>query len=158
MRIVVDTNIIFSALLSQDGRIADLLLNSQNSFEFYTPSYTLGELKNHKSKLLKLSGLTDDELDFLQGMIFKNIGLVNIENIPKTTFLKAYELTKDIDENDTPFVALALELSSFLWTGDKKLLNGLKQKGLDWMLTTNNIGELRNKLNNDPFFRKDKNK
>jgi len=39
-------------------------------------------------------------------------------------------LTKNVDEFDTPFVALSLELASPLWTGDKKLIKGLKQKEL----------------------------
>jgi len=38
-------------------------------------------------------------------------------------------LCKDIDESDTPFVALTIELKALLWTGDKKLKEGLKKKG-----------------------------
>jgi len=40
-------------------------------------------------------------------------------------------LCRDIDINDAPFVALALELEAVLWTGDKTLKNGLKDKGFD---------------------------
>lgn len=67
-----------------------------------------------------------------------------MESIREPTFEKAYELTKDIDEFDTPSVALALELNSPLWTGDKKLRNGLSKKGIDWILTTETIAEIRN--------------
>lgn len=42
-----------------------------------------------------------------------------------------YDLCKDVDIKDTPFVALAIELGPSLWTGDKKLKEGLKQKGFD---------------------------
>jgi predicted nucleic acid-binding protein len=34
MKIVVDTNIIFSALLNSNGNIGDLLFNSDKDFEF----------------------------------------------------------------------------------------------------------------------------
>lgn len=34
MRIIVDANIIFSAILNTNGKIGDLLLNSHNIFEF----------------------------------------------------------------------------------------------------------------------------
>lgn len=42
---------------------------------------------------------------------------------------KAYDLCKDVDIKDTPFVALALELNSLFWTGDKKLKVGLAKLG-----------------------------
>ena len=35
MKIVVDTNIVFSALINTQSRIADLLMNSLNVFDFY---------------------------------------------------------------------------------------------------------------------------
>jgi predicted nucleic acid-binding protein len=34
---------------------------------------------------------------------------------------RAYELCRDIDETDTPHVALTFEWDGELWTGDKKL-------------------------------------
>ncbi|MBI4315926.1 MAG: hypothetical protein HY679_08320 [Chloroflexi bacterium] len=41
----------------------------------------------------------------------------------------AYALCRDVDEADTPHVALALELDALLWTGDKRLKGGLENKG-----------------------------
>ncbi len=143
MKIVVDTNIIFSGLLNSTGSISDLLINSYDVFEFYSPTFVLEELENHKSKILKISKLTEKELDFLILTIFKKVDLIDMDFIKQTTFKKAFELTKNIDEFDTPFVALALELKSPLWTGDKKLINGLAKIGIDWTLTTENVREIR---------------
>lgn len=42
---------------------------------------------------------------------------------------KAYDLCCDVDIKDTPFVALSIDLSIPLWTGDKKLKDGLRLKG-----------------------------
>lgn len=54
MKIIVDTNIIFSRLLSPNGTISDLLLNSSRILEFYSPTNLLDELE--KGVLYKLPG------------------------------------------------------------------------------------------------------
>ncbi len=144
MKIVVDTNIIFSGLLSPNGTISDLLLNSSGIFDFYAPTYLLDELENHKEKLLKITGYSEKELDFLQRNLFKKIDLIDLESIRELTWEKAIELTKNVDEFDAPFIALALELDSPLWTGDKKLIKGLNKKGVDWILPTEIVTEIRN--------------
>lgn len=43
----------------------------------------------------------------------------------------AYHLCHNIDEKDTIFIALTLELYGFLWTEDKKLKQGLQKKGVN---------------------------
>lgn len=81
MIIVVDTNIIFSALLSPNGKIGDLLLNSSESFQFFAPTFILDELNNHHDKLIKLSKLTKEEIEFLKRILFKRIELIDLENV-----------------------------------------------------------------------------
>jgi predicted nucleic acid-binding protein len=142
--LVVDTNIVFSGILSPSGVICDLLLNSKDIFAFYAPTAILDELNAHHQKLLKLSGLLEDELNFLIRTVIKKIDLIDLEVVQQPTWTKAAELTKNVDEFDTPFIALSLELSSPLWTGDKKLINGLKKKGIDWILDTETIKKIRN--------------
>jgi predicted nucleic acid-binding protein len=44
---------------------------------------------------------------------------------------EAYNLCWDVDAKDTPFVALTIELGGQLWTNDKELKNGLRDKGFD---------------------------
>lgn len=73
----------------------------------------------HKLKLLKISGFSEIELEFMKRTIFKKIELIDLEYISDSTWVKAIELTKKVDEYDAPFVALALELESAIWTGDK---------------------------------------
>ena len=118
----------FFGLLSPNGTISDLLLNSSNVFDFYSPSYLLDELDNHIQKLLKISGLSEKELDLLQRILFKKIDLIDLESIRDSTWEKAIELAKDVDEFDAPFLALALERESPLWTGDKKLIADWRRK------------------------------
>lgn len=49
------------------------------------------------------------------------------------------DLVKGIDENDVLFVALNNHLLANLWTGDKRLINGLRQKGYLRIVTTNDL-------------------
>ena len=56
--------------------------------------------------------------------------LVSLEN-----YEKAYNLFKDIDENDIPFVALSLEIDSYLLTGDEKLKKALRKRGFNKFLS-----------------------
>ncbi len=145
MKIVVDTNIVFSGLLSPNGKISDLLLNSFETFDFYSPSFILEELKNNRLKLLKLAKYSEKEIDFLQLTLLKRIDLIDLESIRQETWIRAMELTENVDEFDAPFIALALEMGAPLWTGDKRLLKGLNKKGIEWILTTDIITNLRNK-------------
>ncbi|MCK4763521.1 MAG: hypothetical protein KAW12_15080 [Candidatus Aminicenantes bacterium] len=34
-----------------------------------------------------------------------------------------------MDEKDSPFIGLAIEIDAYVWTGDKKLKEGLGKKG-----------------------------
>jgi predicted nucleic acid-binding protein len=47
------------------------------------------------------------------------------------SWTEAWRLCGDVDENDTAYVALTLELDGRLWTGDKELEMGLRRKGFD---------------------------
>jgi predicted nucleic acid-binding protein len=51
MRIIVDANIIFSAILNTDGKIGDVLLNSQNIFDFVAPRFLKDEIKKYHEKI-----------------------------------------------------------------------------------------------------------
>ncbi len=53
---------------------------------------------------------------------------------------------KDIDQFDSPFVALTIELGGTLWTGDKKLKKGLGQAGFQEVIETQNLVKLREEL------------
>ena len=62
-------------------------------------------------------------------MVLKNIQFINENQISKSSWREARELTKDIDVKDVSFVALTIEIGAKLWTGDKKLYKGLRKKG-----------------------------
>ena len=146
MRIVVDTNIVFSALMNANNTMGEVLLNLQDELDFFAPELLKTELQRYTDKLRKASKLSEDQLAESATRILERITLVSEELINHSTWTTAYNLTKEVDEDDTPFVALTLELGAKLWTGDKKLTTGLQNKGSMIFVTTHElISYLKNK-------------
>ena len=146
MNIVIDTNIVFSALLNANGLIGELLLNSQDEFKFYAPELLQKEITRYENKLLVTSKLTITQFKEANYRIMTFIESISEDIISQPSWIKASGLTYNVDENDTPFVALAIELNATLWTGDKKLLNGLVNKGFKSILSTQELYNLRSEL------------
>jgi predicted nucleic acid-binding protein len=125
--IIVDTNILFSALLTNRSKFAEILLATDN--DFFVCEMVLVELFKHKEKIIKVSGLSEDEIIQLYQIYLKKIHLYKEELISLENRQQAYQFCHDIDKNDSAHVALTLELKGLLWTGDKILKEGLLQKG-----------------------------
>ena len=137
MKIVVDTNIVFSAILNSTGQIGKILIHSKKHFQFYSCHFLKEEIFRHRDKLITLTKLTEAELSELIDLTTRNIEFLSEVVIPEKTILKAYDLVKDVDENDVIFVALIKHLKgSKLWTGDKKLIAGLEKKGFRNIIST----------------------
>ena len=84
-------------------------------------------------------------MKFLKRTLFHHIEFIDPEIIQRESWIKGFELTSDVDEKDTPFVSLAIDLEGSLWTGDKKLIKGLRSKGVELTLTTEELDQVRNK-------------
>ena len=136
MRIVVDTNIVFSALISSSSIIPEIIIAPYGNFKFYTSEYLFYELEEHKIKLQKASKLTEKEINRAKIELFKYINIISLDIIPQEIWQKAERLTFDIDPDDISFVALSIFLNAYLWTGDKTLYNGLQNKGFDKVILT----------------------
>lgn len=141
MKIIVDTNIVFSAILNSQGKIGQLIINSTKFFTFYTVGLLKDEIREHKDKILKISGLTNDQFVKSFETITKRITFVDEILISDKELIRALDLVADIDENDTLFVALTNHLNGKLWTGDKKLIAGLQRKDYTKTLSTDELYE-----------------
>jgi len=146
VRIVVDTNIVFSAIINTHGKIGDLLMNSDNVFDFYSCNFLIQEINKYQNKLSQFSGLSLKQIRKIEHLITKNINFFNNDVIPNKIWKEAIQLAENIDENDTPFIALNMFLSGHLWTGDKKLYNGLKKKGYGRIFSTTELFKMRMEL------------
>lgn len=127
MKVVVDSNIIFSALLPKSSKLRDILL--EKNHRFYSPNYFFSEIFKYKEKILKCSKLDEVELYEYLRKILENIQFISGKIISKENRLMAFSLCKDIDDKDSPFIALAIEIDAYVWTGDKKLKKGLEERG-----------------------------
>ena len=139
MKIIVDTNIFISALLNPKGTELELLMNPWAKGIFYSCDFLRKETLRNKEKIIRLSGLNEIDLLNLIIKVSGKINFLNEEQIPEMTWKEAYNYTKDVDESDTAFMALTLYLRGILWTGDKKLIQGLVAKGFKDVKTTRQV-------------------
>lgn len=127
MIVIVDSNIIFSSLLSHDSKFVPTLLNEH--IKFCAPSFLIVEIFKHKEKLLSFSRLSEKQLLEILHNFLDNIQFIPEKTISEMSLDFAFELCEGVDEKDIIFVALTIEYNGLLWTGDKKLINGLTNIG-----------------------------
>lgn len=139
MRIVVDTNIAFSAILNTNSRIAQIFLQPRTKSNFYSTEQLLSEIEHHTPKLKKITKYTDVELRKAITLIVNRIRFINISLIPPETYEEAEKLTRDVDIDDTEFIALTEHIKGRFWSGDKELLRGLAGKGWTKTITTEEL-------------------
>jgi len=129
--IIIDTNLVFSALVTRGSRLRERLMTNEGA-RFCCPRFLFVELFKHKERILRASQVTEEELlEFLGGILSK-VDFIEEGLLPIGTWLEAHRLCRNTDANDTPFVALTLHLGGRLWTNDEELKRGLRARGFDW--------------------------
>lgn len=144
IKLVVDTNIIFSGLLNSNSRVSEILINYDDLFQFYSCSYMKFEIRKHWKKILKLSKLSDAELEQAKELIFARPCFIDEALIPSGIWQKANDIVSAIDEDNSDFIALPMFLKCKLWTGDKQLIEGLLKLKQGNILTTSEVEALIN--------------
>jgi len=135
MIVIADSNIFISSIYTPYGITADIL-TSKNNIQFLSPDFVLDEIRNHLSEIAEKSGKSKREIAVILKKITAKVVFYSADEIPESQIKKAIEIVRDIDIDDTFFVALHLHTKHKLWTGDKMLINGLKKKGYDICITT----------------------
>ncbi|MBK0382297.1 hypothetical protein I5M32_04925 [Pedobacter sp. SD-b] len=139
MKIVVDTNVVFSLLINSQSSIGEIFLDSSNRFEFFSTTYMRVEIVRHWEKLKKISNLSEENLQLALSKILLKLRFINEELISNETWVQAENLVNKIDPFDIDFVALTIHLKADLWTGDKVLYSGLKKLNFKNVLNTNDL-------------------
>lgn len=114
MKLVCDTNVVFSALIA-GGKTRELILTDQ--IDLYAPEFFFTELDDHRTEISEKSNLHEDELGLLLNILFKDTEVVPKEEF-KDELSHASECIGETDPDDVPFLALALHLDADIWSDD----------------------------------------
>jgi len=142
---IVDSNLIFSAVLNIKSGIGQFILkSSDNNVSLYAPKYLQTEIEKHFDKIVRRSKLEAEEVKLSINKVYEYITFINDEIIPFEEFIKAMRLVRDIDPDDVTFVALTNYMDEILWTGDSRLYHGLKKVGYKKIVNFSDIKRIYN--------------
>jgi len=114
MKLVVDTNIILSALI-RDGITRRIIFSP--FIQFITPEYSLKEITKYEKFICEKAKLNYEEFKLILNIIFEKILI-----IPKKDYKYKINIAKTMikDVDDVPFIALYLALKADgIWSDDK---------------------------------------
>ena len=132
MELVLDSSIFFSALI-KDGKIREIISDFKGSL--YFPEVIFEEVLSHKSEILEKSGMPELDLEILISKLTKYVEFVSTEAIIGFK-QQAYEIIKEIDKKDAPFIATSLAYNNCpIWSDDKHF----KSQGKIKVYTTEEI-------------------
>jgi predicted nucleic acid-binding protein len=129
-------------ILNTNGKIGDLLY-SKPYFTFIAPEFLRTEIRNHYPRLIKISGLTIEEIQEAEFHLYKDIIFISEEQIKISNWISADLLVADIDPKDTHYIAYSKEFRCKIWSGDKKLIKGLAVRGFTDFITTDELYKFR---------------
>ena len=115
MKFVIDTNILFSALIKDSVTRALILLPKET---FYYPETAMEEVKKYKEFIISKSGLSIKDFDKLFNIIKSRIIIVREEAF-RQKIQEANEEIGHIDIKDVMFLATALAVpNDGIWSED----------------------------------------
>ena len=134
MKFVIDTNILFSAIIRKSITRKVIL---SDVFELYVPEYLFEEINKHKDLILRKAKISNRDFIALLTLFQKHTKILKKEVYRDKTPV-AEEVMKGIDITDSPFLASALALNCPIWSND----GHFKQQNLVKAYTTKGILEL----------------
>lgn len=142
MIVIVDANILFSALISANGRIAKFLTDPHSSLQRVSCHYAVVELFKHQPKIVQLAKKPLEVVIEDLSTLINNLQLYSENLIDPQHWQEAARLTVGVDNFDISYVALTLQTGGWLWTGDKKLTIHLRAMGFDRVLNTEELSQI----------------
>lgn len=115
--IVVDTNILLSALIS-DSKTREIIVNIDK--KLVAPEAIYQEINKYRDLIKDKADISQEELEKLLETMFKHIQIVPNEKI-KQKLDEAEKEISEVDEDDVIFLATALSVEATIWSDDKDL-------------------------------------
>ncbi len=135
MDLVLDANVLFSALIRQDTTFRLVL---HDNIHLYAPEFLLIELAKYKEVILQKTGKSAVEFEDVLAILRRYIIFVPIEDF--ISHLAEAERTSP-DPKDVAYLALALKMDIPIWSNDKALQT--KQNSIKVLSTKDIVGLLK---------------
>lgn len=116
MELVIDANILMSALISTEGKTYDLIFNDR--IKLFSVDKLLGGVEKYKEEILAKSGLSEYDFELFLSLISAEIEFIPYSELGKF-ISEAEKITPD--PNDTEYFALAQKIKCAIWSNDKRL-------------------------------------
>ncbi len=119
MKVVVDSNVVVSALITRGVAFEVFKANSMLlKYEFYAPDYMIFEIMNHRDEIMSDAQIPENSFTDALGFLFNEMSVIPKEEF-KEHMPKALEVLSG-HEKDAPYLALSLKLDCLIFSGDKK--------------------------------------
>ncbi len=118
MKLIVDANVLFSALIKK-GLTAELLISDK--LQLFAPEFLFTEFAKYEELILRKTHRNEEEFNNFLEILKEQIYIV-----PKKDIIPFMDEADKIspDPKDTIYLALAIALKSNIWSNDKKLKQG----------------------------------
>ena len=108
MKVVIDTNVLMAALIS-DSVVRRLL--ASRKITFYLPEFALGEVEKYKEELKSKAGYSEAEFQQLKNLLLENIAIALIGFVKKH-MKEVIRVMEHVDKKDSPFIACAIAIGA----------------------------------------------
>ncbi len=116
--LVADSNILISALLKDHSINARLIKSGY--FTVYFPEYGMKEVDSYQAyiKVKREKSSQSISFEYAKRFLIKAVQIVPLDlYLPRMR--DAFEIMKEIDEKEAPFLALAMQMGCPIWSNDK---------------------------------------
>jgi predicted nucleic acid-binding protein len=120
VKLVVDANELFSAIIAKGRKLQSLVLDVifSDKVELFAPFRLLAEIERNREEIKEKSKFSDRDFDAFVGILKLRVKFVPLED-----FLDKVQEAREIspDLKDIEYFALALKLGCGIWSEEKRL-------------------------------------